>query len=100
MRMHRYDPDDVDVDDDDELATNWFCECSNSIWSNSNLIEPHSATDSLSQMLTGDQMIAFELDRLDFIDKFNGVALHQFLQYSWQSRKGKKKTEIKMLNEM
>lgn len=41
------------------------------IWSISNLIGTPPA-DSFSQILAGDQIIAFELDRVDLVDKFSG----------------------------
>lgn len=85
------DTDDVDDDDDDEFAMIWLCKCSDLIWSNSTLIGRPSAADSFSQILAGDQMIAFEFDRFDFIDKFNGSSssisenLNQKEKYSNQT---------------
>lgn len=87
--------DEVDDDDDDDddvvdefavvLALMWFgfnaaattaaaaaaVDGSKCIWSISNLIGTPPA-DSFSQILAGDQIIAFELDRVDLVDKFNG----------------------------
>lgn len=83
--------DEVDDDDDDDVVDEFavlvlFGWCSAAataaaaaaavdgsklIWSISNLIGAPPA-DSFSQILAGDQMIAFELDRVDLVDKFNG----------------------------
>lgn len=67
-----HDGDDVD---DEPPANVWLLYGVNSVFklSNSTLIDTvPSLADSFSQMLAGDQMIALEFDRCDFVDKFNG----------------------------
>lgn len=79
-----HDGDDDDVDDEPPNSVELFNGINSDFkLSNSTLIDTPSPADSFSQMLAGDQMIAFEFDRFDFVDKFNGSSSSNSIANKW-----------------